>query len=341
MAIASAMAADTSGMWNSHYEEVRHNAPISMVIKRYMDKGGGKVIASRQEIKRRFYGLDWRYQKQILFAFLQSGKTDREWAYGRLYSVWDDCFIPVLQELWERYHEKHLSWLVIRFCPVAYLKKEFVSLSEGRNYFFLYQRLAGEEDFVLDLTRLNEADLLSVWLHNGKVIPQAGVWDLFFLILYKLSKGVYQFRAWKALDSDLSIPSLTIFDTPIMQALFNVVRGELDDYDLMESLSEWIHKVSKSFIKDYGNVDEIYHPTDEEYKRGFIKEHCLKNIDSEYRSVLDSIDVTDQQAVLDILDQRHKKHAHEEIVKRTMASNQKQSCPEEPYPCMFLNIFKT
>ena len=270
MAIASAMAADTSGMWNSHYEEVRHNAPISMVIKRYMDKGGGKVIASRQEIKRRFYGLDWRYQKQILFAFLQSGKTDREWAYGRLYSVWDDCFIPVLQELWERYHEKHLSWLVIRFCPVSYLKKEFVSLSEGRNYFFLYQRLAGEEDFVLDLTRLNEADLLSVWLHNGKVIPQAGVWDLFFLILYKLSKGVYQFRAWKALDSDLSIPSLTIFDTPIMQALFNVVRGELDDFDLMESLSEWIHKVSKSFIKDYGNVDEIYHPTDEEYKRGFI-----------------------------------------------------------------------
>jgi hypothetical protein len=67
----------------------------------------------------------------------------------------------------------------------------------------------------------------------------------------------------------------------------------------------------------------------------------LKNIDSEYRSVLDSIDVTDQQAVLDILDQRHKKHADEEIVKRTMASNQKQSCPEEPDPCMFLNIFKT
>lgn len=139
------------------YHTKKHNMPIATVIKGYMDKSGGKVSASRKEIERRFYALDWKYQKQILFAFLRSGKSDREWAYSKLYTVWDKCFIPALQELWEKYHEKELALLVIRFFPTDYLKKEYKNLSEGRNYYFLYQRLCDDKDFVLDRTRLNES----------------------------------------------------------------------------------------------------------------------------------------------------------------------------------------
>ena len=132
-------------------KEIRkHNSPISKVIQGYMDKKGGKVKVSRNEIERRFDALDWRYQKQILFAFLQSCKSDRQWAYGKLYIDWDDCFIPVLKDLWEIYHEKKLSWLIIRYFPIDYLKSNLDSLSEGRNYYFLYRRLSHDSDFVLD-----------------------------------------------------------------------------------------------------------------------------------------------------------------------------------------------
>lgn len=105
------------------YWKREHNRPISIVIKGYMDKKGGKVTDSRKEIQRRFDGLDWEYQKQIFFAFLQSGATDRDWAYRKLYPIWDDCFIPTLQELWEKYHEKPLSWIIIRFFPTDYVKE--------------------------------------------------------------------------------------------------------------------------------------------------------------------------------------------------------------------------
>ena len=88
------------------YEKRKHNGPISTAIKGFLDKEGGKVSASRKEIMKRYVGLDWRYQKQILYAFLESGMSDRDWAYRRLYADWDDCFIPVLQGLWEKYHEK-------------------------------------------------------------------------------------------------------------------------------------------------------------------------------------------------------------------------------------------
>ena len=52
------------------YWKREHNRPISIVIKGYMDKKGGKVTDSRKEIQRRFDGLDWEYQKQIFFCIL-------------------------------------------------------------------------------------------------------------------------------------------------------------------------------------------------------------------------------------------------------------------------------
>ncbi len=41
-------------------KEIRkHNSPISKVIQGYMDKKGGKVKVSRNEIERRFDALDF------------------------------------------------------------------------------------------------------------------------------------------------------------------------------------------------------------------------------------------------------------------------------------------
>ena len=61
-------------------EKRRHNQPIATVIKNYLNKDSCKVKLSRNEIEWRFNALDWRYQKQILFGFLQSGPSDRKWA---------------------------------------------------------------------------------------------------------------------------------------------------------------------------------------------------------------------------------------------------------------------
>lgn len=95
----------------------------------------------------------------------------------------------MLQELWEQHHELQLSWLVINFFPVEYLKKNMDSLSKDRNYYFLYQRLCDDSDFVLDRTRLSETDLLAVKCKLGETITDGDVKDLFFLLMYKLCKG--------------------------------------------------------------------------------------------------------------------------------------------------------
>lgn len=89
----------------------KRNAPIATVIRNYKDKNSGKVTTSRKEIQWRFDCLDWKDQKKIMAAFLESGKKDREWAYSQIFDNWDDSFIPKVKELWETYHEFKCSWV--------------------------------------------------------------------------------------------------------------------------------------------------------------------------------------------------------------------------------------
>ena len=85
------------------YKRKKRNAPIATLIKNYINKKSGKVSESREEIKWRFNWLDWKDQKRILTAFLDSGRSDREWAYGKVFDYWDESFLQKI------YTDSHLS----------------------------------------------------------------------------------------------------------------------------------------------------------------------------------------------------------------------------------------
>ncbi len=80
-------------------QQRKRNAPIAQLIKDFANKKSGKVTESRVEIKRRFEFLDWKVQKKILTVFLNSGKSDRQWAYSRALDNWDKSFEPKIKEL--------------------------------------------------------------------------------------------------------------------------------------------------------------------------------------------------------------------------------------------------
>ena len=86
----------------AYYKEKKRNTPIATLIKNYINKKSGKVADSRGEIQTRFDYLDWKDQKKIISAFLESGKTDRQWAYSKVLDYWDKSFEPKVKELWEQ-----------------------------------------------------------------------------------------------------------------------------------------------------------------------------------------------------------------------------------------------
>ena len=303
------------------YEVRKHNKPIATVIRDYLNKQGGKVTSSRKDIEWRFNALDWRYQKQILHAFLQSGKSDREWAYQKLFSVWDKCFIPTLLELWEKHHEESLTWLIIRYFPVDFLKRNFERLNEGRNYYYLCTRLYDSPDFTVDKTRLSEYDLLRIKRLMGESVTLEDAKDLFFYMVYKYCKGAYRFRAWRTVESykNADISELTILNRPMInKMLLEIESLSSKGFGLSMELRDWRESVKKDYIAKYGMAGNTYWGDEaEEWQRNTQMIHCYECIDKEYTSVWDTFDINDQQQFLDYMKERHKQHILEESLKES------------------------
>lgn len=166
------------------YQKRKRNTPIATLIRNYLNKKSGKVSESRDEIKWRFDYLDWKDQKKILIAFLDSCMSDREWAYSKLLDNWDKTFEPKVKELWENYHEYKCSWSVIRYFSLEYIREHIDSFTDSRDYFFISLRLAMDKKYVIDRTKLSNTDYLALLYHSGRNISDDDARDTLFSIVH-------------------------------------------------------------------------------------------------------------------------------------------------------------
>lgn len=167
-------------------DSCRRNTPIATLIKDYINKKSGKVSDSRKEILWRFKYLDWKDQKKIILAFLDSGKTDRQWAYSTMLDYWDKSFEPKVKKLWEQLHEERCSWAVIRHFPVKYLSQNLEQFTEDRDYFFVCLRLAEDKNYIIQKDKLSLTDYLSVLHHTGRHISDDEAKDIPYILVHKI-----------------------------------------------------------------------------------------------------------------------------------------------------------
>lgn len=218
---------------------IQRNNPISKVINNYIDKKSGKVTVARIEIQRRFFGLDWKDQKKILAAFLESNATDRNWAYSRVLDLWDASFEPQIMKLWETYHEEKCSWIIIRHFPIEYIKANVNTFNEGRDYYFICRRLADSPDFVIDKTRLSNTDYLMVLSHAGRQIADDEAIDILYSIVREVCFSRYA-------DLELSRNTILLRNEILVISNFNKVSIALYYLKNMEK---------DSIVSAFGNYE--------------------------------------------------------------------------------------
>ena len=179
-------------------KERKRNTPIATLIKNYINKKSGKVPESRKEIQRRFDHLDWKDQKKIMQAFLESGKADRLWAYTKLLDNWDKSFEPRIKELWEQSHEGIISWVVTHHFPTEYLSQNIDKFTDDRDYYFICLRLAENKSFIIDRSKLSITDYLSVLYHTGRSLSDDEARDLLYKTVHDVctEDGDYPQLAW-------------------------------------------------------------------------------------------------------------------------------------------------
>ena len=164
--------------------KIDRNTPASSLIKNFINKKSGKVTESRNEIYTRFDCLDWKHQKKILSAFLDSSKTDRRWAYSKLIWCWDKSFEARLKELWENDHEEKCSWIIIRKFPIKYIIQNLDKFTDKGDYYRICLRLAKRKGFFIDKNKLSPVEYLSVACHAGLTIPAEEAKDLLYKIVH-------------------------------------------------------------------------------------------------------------------------------------------------------------
>lgn len=278
----------------------KHNTPAATLIKNYKNKRSGKVSVSRREIQQRFNGMEWRHQKQILLAFINAGATDREWACKKMFAFWDNSFIPVVKELWEQYQEFSLSWLILRYFPKEYIKQNMDRLSQGRNYYYLCQRLIDEDGFEVDKNRLYESDMIQLFKITKKKVTDEEISEVFFSMIRKICNGEYRSSYMYDWDKDYCVYN----DWSIL--CNRKVRDILYDIDFLlcrKSLADAINMWSNRIVTEVKESNE-YRMLRQMEKHGqniqtefiaLIKKYCLKHldlydVDKEYKSttILDS-----------------------------------------------------
>ena len=229
-------------------QRLRHNRPAATLLKEFCNKKSGKVTDARRELQRRFSGLDWPLQKKIIIAHLESGKTDRLWAYNMLIPHWDDCFTDKLAELWDKHHEERCAWTIIRRMPEQYLLDHFDEFDKGNNYYYLCVRLANNPAFNIDKTRLSPISLF--WLKNklNQEITLQDVKDVIRRIVLNecMYPNPHQTKPQNLGRIDPPEPKCITSIQKIYYTVFNKSQWPFDGEDeRINYLEQWFSEVSK------------------------------------------------------------------------------------------------
>lgn len=274
----------------AYYKGKKRNTPIATLIKDYANKKSGKVAESREEIQRRFDYLDWKQQKKIIHVFLDSGKTDRQWAYSKVIDYWDKSFEPKIKELWELYHEEKCSWSVIRYFPLDYLSQNIDKFTGDRDYYFICLRFAEDKDFVIDRRKISNADYLAVLYHTRKTVAIADAENLLYEVVHDVCLDC---DPSSALDRFADISKGKIITPKNFQSVSLALYylRKMGFLILARLFDEWNEKVRKAIIDsvDFKEVS-VYEISESEYRYNMIniaRKYAYLLLDDKYKRASD------------------------------------------------------
>lgn len=283
------------------YQTQKRNTPIATLIKNYINKKSGKVAESRNEIQRRFEHLDWKDQKKILMASLDSCKSDRQWAYSKLYNHWDKSFEAKVKKLWDELHEPMCAWPIIRFFPISYVKENMTSFTGERDFYFISLRLAEDPDYVIDRSKLRTVDYLAVLYYSGRMLSDDDAINILFEIVHDLCISGFSIYEQTHMDYDESLFDLSKH-LSINRAIKYLFR--MDHYKAVDLFNEWNRKVRNN-IRDsheYAVLKEWGFPRYDLFEQGIliVRKYAYMALDEKYKNPSDMI-VTEMFSLADLI----------------------------------------
>lgn len=268
----------------------KRNRPIAQLIKDFANKRSGKVTDSRVEIKRRFEFLDWKDQKKIMLIFLDSGKSDRDWAYSMLIDYWDKSFEHKLKALWKEWHEVKCSWVILRYFPIKFLVDHIDEFTEDRDYYFLCLKLAIKKEYIIDKSKLSKTDYLSVIYHTGRTIEENEAEQILYEVVHDTCLDC---EPWLAINKYKDVRKGEIMGPSLFQnvALVLYYLRKLEHTDVTDAFWSWNEHVQMEIFEspEFKKI-KLHEINEEAYKNEMIKlarKYSYLSLDDKYKKETD------------------------------------------------------
>ena len=146
------------------YIEANENekCPIEQLMDKLQSSNEEERDDASSFLGMRFWGQSLPCQIQIIKAVLLAKVSDREhWFYTLEKGWWDDAIMPDVEKAWLAYGEPECAKVIINRFPLEYVLMHQEELGKT-DYQFLCMRLAKEEGFNIDKSRLTQKQYYQV-----------------------------------------------------------------------------------------------------------------------------------------------------------------------------------
>ena len=137
---------------------IRENVPIETLLKIYNCGNEEERDDACLQLENRFYAQTHDYQILIMKALLSADDYYRRICYLKLLSEWwDNAVIPDIERNWQTYREPNCIRVIAHRFPLDYVRSHRIEI-EKADYLSLCLRLASDNDFIIDKTRLSRKE---------------------------------------------------------------------------------------------------------------------------------------------------------------------------------------
>jgi len=162
--------------WKERHAKLPQYRPASQVLAEFLSVG--KRQTARKELRTRLPYLAADEQRQIIYAFLDSNKTDREWILNFLNTHWDSQYLDKVIEVFESNHDYESAQVLCNHAPAQYIQQHADDLAKV--FFYFNVRICLPKEAPIDRSRLSDVDYLRLMATLKLEVSDAEAWNIFY-----------------------------------------------------------------------------------------------------------------------------------------------------------------
>ncbi|MBR1682886.1 MAG: hypothetical protein IJ767_00185 [Bacteroidaceae bacterium] len=201
-------------------------------------KTGSQLQSMCEAILHNLVNLTEKQRRDYLLILLKYGDLFRNWAMSWMSRNWNDDYKEIIQELWDKYQEDKLGFIILRNFSEVDLRRNKESLTSGHSNYYTCKLLRRKMQS-LDFVGYSEIDC-----HR-----QLGKYDMFVnnklaldILYWEVEEVCKNLGAQHVIPEDEHIDVISMMNFPEIMKIKGYLTA-LGFKDVMDTFDDWNRKI--------------------------------------------------------------------------------------------------